>query len=196
MFAPTLLFFAAKWVVKITKFVFSIIWGTIQVQKTLRIAVLPCIEKIFYHQAAVWSTKKESLSLSVFTDRNTKPYGLIEHSIRLWFRNLQEKMVIKLHLCKIERDMTHIKWGENYVFSGLFGIFLTKFALIFTSNLKKLCHDFPLIKFVYKLKSLHAWNNKLLWDAQKCKIKCKNASEPQNWLLTSMANFRIRNPDR
>ena len=39
--------FAAKWGVKIAKFVFSIIWGTIQVQKTLRIAVLPCIEKIF-----------------------------------------------------------------------------------------------------------------------------------------------------
>ena len=112
---------------------FSIIWGTIQVQKTLRIAVLPCIEKIFIIKL-LFEVPKSKVYRWVFLQIEIQSHMVKLNTLADCGLEISKKNYTQL--CKIERDMSHILWGENYVFSGLNLNFLAKFALILTSKLE------------------------------------------------------------
>ena len=100
--------FAAKWGVKIAKFVFSIIWGTIQVQKTLRIAVFPCIEKIFIIKL-LFEVPKRKVYRWVFLQIEIQSHMVKLNTLADCGLEISKKNYTQL--CKIERfDSYLMRW--------------------------------------------------------------------------------------
>ena len=108
-------------------------FDNIQVQKTLRIAVLPCIEKIFIIKL-LFEVPIRKVYRWVFLQIEIQSHMVKLNTLYDCGLEISKKNYTQL--CKIERDMTHILWGENYVYSGLNLNFLAKFALILTSKLE------------------------------------------------------------